>query len=76
MMTQRESPDANHQILGLALVWTQDGCLAVARDGSVSGTGVWVWAEGRVTCCGRGTASHTKSKSSKMAAPVNQEQLC
>src|SRR6266850_2224031 len=34
--------------------------------GLSNGTGGWVWAEGRVICCGRGMASQTKSKSNKM----------
>src|ERR1700730_8545131 len=37
-----------------------------------NGTGGWVWAEGRVLCCGRGTASQTKSKSNKIDAPASK----
>src|SRR5258708_29729555 len=37
-----------------------------------NGTGGWVWAEGRVICCERGTASQTKSKSNKMDAPASK----
>jgi len=40
MMTQRENPAANHQILGLVLLWTQYGFLAAVRDGSVTEPGV------------------------------------
>src|SRR5882724_430150 len=37
-----------------------------------NGTGGWVWAEGRVICCGRGTANQTKSKSNTMDAPASK----